>query len=69
MPDRNRAYDKSPKGQEYRNRYQREHYTRIVVLAPQDEAARITKAAEEAGLTRTQYVLTAVREYMARGTD
>ena len=69
MPDRNRAYDKSPKGQEYRNKYQREHYTRIVVLAPQDEAARIAKAAENAGQTRTQYVLTAVREYMERGTE
>lgn len=70
MPDRNRAYDKSTKGQEYRNRYQREHYTRIVVLAQQDEAERISKAAEEAGQTRTQFVLTAVREYMKkRGTE
>lgn len=69
MPDRNRSYDKSQKGQEYRNKYQREHYTRIVVLTPQDEAERITKAAEDAGLTRTQYVLTAVREYMDRGTE
>lgn len=69
MPDRNRNYDKSPKGQEYRNKYQREHYTRIVVLTPQDEAERITKAAEDAGLTRTQFMLTAVREYMDRGTE
>lgn len=69
MPDRNRNYDKSPKGQAYRNEYQKSHYTRIVVLAPPDLADDIAAAAEAAGLTKTQFILTAVRAYMEKGTE
>lgn len=69
MPDRTHNYDKSPKGQQYRNEYRRDHYKSITVLAPPDIADEIAKAAEASGQTKTQYILTAVKAYMEKGTE
>ena len=64
MPDRTRNWDKTPQAQEYRNKYTKEHYTRITYLTTPDFAERIAKIADEAGISKSQLITNALNEYL-----
>lgn len=55
--DKRRLYD-------YNNRFQRENYDRITIIPRKDEGLLIRKAAADAGVTVSAFVLQAVREQM-----
>lgn len=66
MPDRKRTWDKTPEAAAYRQKYRDEHYARIELSVPEEFRERIDKAAAEAGLSRTAFIVAAVEDMIAK---
>ena len=53
----------------YNSDYTKEHYERITVLVPNGTKSSIQKRAADAGMSMTQYMLTALEYYENRKDD
>lgn len=67
MPDRNRNWDKTPEAQEYRNKYTKEHYDRILLTVPKGFREILRETAQAEGLNPSQLVVMLVKKF--RGTE
>lgn len=62
MPKVNRDFNKS----EYDKAYQREHYKKLTAAFTIEEAKRVEAAATASGMSKSQYIKSAVFEKMER---
>ena len=66
MSERTRKWDQTQEAADYRREYNKAHYDEFKVRCPKGEMERIDAAARQAGMSRTAFVLAAVKEKMTR---
>lgn len=59
---------RGPAATKAKNEYTRKHYDRAEMILPKGAKARIEAAAKDQGMSRNEYIVTAVREKYIRDT-
>lgn len=62
MSDRTRKWDQTQDAADYRREYNKAHYDALKFQCPKGTVERIDEAARRAGMSRTAFVLAAVKE-------
>ena len=59
---------RGPAATKAKNEYTRKHYDRTEMILPKGIKARLEEAAKERGMSRNEYIVTAVKEKYLRDT-
>lgn len=62
MSEQTRKWDQTQKAADYRREYNKAHYDALKFQCPKGTVERIDEAAQKAGMSRTAFVLEAIRE-------